>query len=384
MPFNPQTDDAWHPQSPELQTDPLASYDRMRETCPVARSAFLGWSLFRHADLMAVLHDPRTYSNEVSRHFSVPNGVDPPLHTAYRRVIEPYFAESRMSAFEPILRTIVRDLIQALRGKTYVEWMEQFAARFAVRAQCAFLNWPASMHETLRTWMQKNQHATFSQDRDQLAHLAREFTEAVHSVLHGRHADGVDVTSELMRGRVEGRPLHGRELVSILRNWTAGEVGTISAAAGILARFLAAHPPLQKGLREQPERLRYAIDEILRIEGPLISNRRVTTRPVELHGRRIKAGQTVTIIWVAANRDPRVFDDPTRFRWDRDQSQNLLYGSGIHICPGAPLARLEMRVVMEELLSATSWIGLPAGEPPLPAKYPAGGYAKVPLSLAWQ
>jgi len=382
MPTDVQPVDDWNPRSPGVLADPLGAYDRMRETSPAAYSAFLGWSLFRHADLMAVLHDPQTYSNEVSRHISVPNGMDPPRHAAYRRLIEPYFAESRMRGFEPTLRTIVRQLIDAVRGQTHVEWMDHFASRFAVRAQCSFLGWPPSMHETLRVWMQRNQQATFTQDRDQLAHLAREFTEAARSVLHERQADGSDVTRELMRQRVEGRPLHERELVSILRNWTAGEVGTISAAVGILARFLAAHPSLQEGLRQQPERLPHAIDEILRIEGPLISNRRVTSRPVQLHGRRIEAGQTVTIIWVAANRDPRVFDEPTVFRWDRDPSRNLLYGSGIHVCPGAPLARLELRVVMEALLNATSRIA-PAAHAPT-ARYPAGGYARVPLSIEWR
>lgn len=374
----------WNPCSETVQRNPLSAYDHMRETCPAAYSPFLGWSLFRHADLMRVLHDPATFSNTVSRHLSVPNGMDPPQHTKYRRLIEPYFAEPRMAKFEPVCRHITDELLDELRGRRDVEWMGVFATHFAVRVQCAFLNWPASMHPVLRTWMRENQAAVFAQDRDRLAQLARQFTDAVRAILHEQNGAADDTTGELMRQRVDGRPLHERELVSILRNWTAGEVGTISAAVGILTRHLAVHHELQQQLRAEPDRLPYAIEEILRIEGPLISNRRVTTRAVVFHDRQIEAGQTITIIWPAANRDGRVFEQPTQFRWDRDQSMNLLYGSGVHDCPGAPLARLELRVTMEELLAATDWIDLAADQPAQPATYPAGGYARVLLSIMWQ
>jgi cytochrome P450 len=353
----------------------------------VAYSDFLGWSLLRHADVMRVLHDPATFSNEVSRHVSVPNSMDPPRHTPYRRLIEPYFSEPRMAAFEPTCRAIAAELLDGLRGGADADWMEAFAAPFSVRAQCAFLGWPASMQGMLRDWMRENQAAVFAQDRERLTHLAREFTEAVRDLAYpGTQRAGatVDVTAELAGERVEGRPLHERELVSILRNWTAGEVGTISAAVGILTRYLAEHPELQHRLRREPGRLGDAIGEILRIDGPLVSNRRVTTRPVEFHGRCLPAGAPVTIIWVAANRDGRVFEDPAAFRWDRDPSLNLLYGSGIHVCPGAPLARLELRVAMEEMLARTVNIESGPDRPAQRATYPAGGWSIVPVRIAWR
>ena len=133
--------------------------------------------------------------------------------------------------------------------------------------------------------------------------------------------------------------------MSILRNWTVGEVGTISAAVGILVHFLAEHPDLQQQLRDRPSLLPTAIDEILRIHGPLVANRRITTRPVEIGGRKLDAGERISLIWVAANRDGRVFEDADAFRLDRDPAQNLLYGMGIHVCPGASLASLELRVL---------------------------------------
>lgn len=373
----------WDPRSDAVRRDPLAAYDHMRESLAVAYSDFLGWSIFQHADVLRVLHDPATFSSQVSRHVSVPSGMDPPRHAAFREQIEPFFSEPRMTAFEPVCREIIRKQLGALRLDSHIEWMDRVAMPVAVQMQCGFLRWPASMQAELSSWMTESQVAVFAGDEAGLAHLARRFVDAIRHVVHNRDGSSEDVTGELLRIQIDGRPLHELELVSILRNWTAGEVGTISAAIGILIHYLAENPELQRRLRDEPDRLTYAIDEILRIEGPLVSNRRVSTRPVEFHGRRIEAGQRITIIWVAANRDGHVFDEPTRFRWDRDPSTSLLYGAGIHVCPGAPLARLELRVFVEELLAAT--IGIePGPRKRTPAKYPAGGYDSLPLSITWR
>src|SRR5699024_9815212 len=125
--------------------------------------------------------------------------------------------------------------------------------------------------------------------------------------------------------------------------------------------------------------LLYAIDEILRIHGPLVGNRRVTKCPVEIGGRKIGAGQRVAINWISANRDETVFADPEKFRFGRDESKNLLYGAGVHVCPGAPLASLEMRIFTDELLSrAAVRLGR---EMPAQALYPSSGFSKLRLNL---
>lgn len=177
------------------------------------------------------------------------------------------------------------------------------------------------------------------------------------------------------------RHLKDDEIVSILRNWTVGEVGTISASVGILVHYISERVDVQQQLRAQPSLLSDAIEEILRIYGPLIANRRITTRPVEIGGRKIGAGERISLIWVSANRDDRVFDDPETFRPNRDQAGNLLYGAGIHVCPGAPLARMEMRLVMEELLARTTRISLIPEKPPTNAIYPASGFASLSLRI---
>lgn len=375
----------WDPRSEAVQRDQLAAYDEMRERCPVAYSEFLGWSLFRHADVLYVLNGPETFSNVVSSHRAVPSGMDPPEHTAYRRIVERYFQAHFMNVFEPKCRQIAAALVEGLLGREEVEFSGEFAQPFAVQAQCAFLGWPPHMHDPLHRWTLKNHGAAFVQDRIALAEIAREFEGYVDELLQSRRAAGAhasdDITTSLMREQVSGRPLNDEEIVSILRNWTAGEVGTMSAAFGILAHFLANQRDWQDRLRAEPSLLPVAVDEILRLHGPLVANRRITKQPVEIGGRKIAAGERISLNWIAANRDGRVFEAPHEFRLDRDPTANLLYGAGIHVCPGAPLARLELRVVMEELLGRSTSITAATGKRPEQATYPASGYSTLPLQI---
>ncbi len=369
--------------SPEVLRDQRAAYDEMRRRCPVAYSEVMGWSLFRHEDVTRVLHDPKTFSNAVSRHLSVPSGMDQPEHTEYRRVIESFFSTKRMQVFEPICRNIAAKFVENLKEREEVEFMAGAASPFAAQVQCAFLGWPAALHEPLARWTRRNQEATLSQDRNAMSEIAHEFEGIIDELLETRLQAGAgpetDITAALMHEKVWGRSVNKEEVASILRNWTGGEIGTISASVGILAHFLAEHAELQKQVRAKPDMLPAAIEEILRIHGPLVSNRRVTTCPVEIGGRKIEANERITLIWIAANRDERVFEDPDSFRLDRDQSKNLLWGAGIHACPGAPLAQLEMRVFMEELLSRTSEVALITEKAPTLAVYPASGFATLPL-----
>ena len=376
----------WDPRSQRVLDDQIAAYDELRRRCPVAYSEYLSWSLLRHADVMRVLLDHSSFSNAVSGHLSVPNGMDPPAHTAFRRIIEPYFGPQRILAFEPRCREIAAERVARLPSDGEVELMGTFAREFAVRIQCAFLGWPDDLQESLREWIRTNHEATLAGDRAALAAVALEFDGHVRALLEARRRRGAavpdDVTDSLLRERIGDRPLTDEEIVSILRNWTVGELGTIASCVGILAHYLADNPALQRQLREQPAMLPAAIDEILRIHAPLIANRRSATRPVEFDGRTIEAGERISLIWASANRDEAVFGDPDEFRLDRDPALNLLYGAGIHVCPGAPLARLELRVVMEELLCATREIAPRPGRAPAKATYPASGFASLPLWIA--
>ena len=223
-------------------------------------------------------------------------------------------------------------------------------------------------------------------DTNAMSAIALEFDGYISELLEARREAGVaapdDITTDLLRQKIGDRPLNHEEIVSILRNWTVGELGTITACVGILGHYVAENLQVQQQLRENLHVLPAAIDEILRIHAPLISNRRVATRPVEIGGRRIAAGERITLMWASADRDEAVFGNPDEFRLDRDATQNLLYGGGIHVCPGALLARLELRVVMEELLKPTRQIALVPCRQPAIASYPASGFSMLPVQIS--
>jgi cytochrome P450 len=376
----------WDPFSSDPHEPQIARYDELRRRCPIAHSEPLGWSLFRHDDVMQVLADPETFSNAVSAHRSVPNGMDPPEHTTYRRIIEPYFSPERILAIEPRCRAIAAKLIESLPASGEVEVISQLAEEFALQAQCAFMGWPVELHAPLREWVRKNHAATRSRDRAAMAAVAMEFDDHIRAVLAARRnsssIESHDVASELLRESVDGRPLRDEEIVSILRNWTVGELATISASIGILVHFLARHRGVIERLRKCAELIPAAIDEVLRMDAPLMTSRRVAKRAVTLSGQSIQPGERVTLMWGSANRDEHVFGDPDAFRLDRHPALNLLYGTGIHVCPGAPLARMELQVFVEELLHRVDRLSLIADREPVRALYPASGFSSLPIMIS--
>ncbi len=379
---NSRTHD-WDPRAPSVLQDQSAAYDELRSKCPVAHSDFLQWSLFRHQDVVRVIEDHETFSNVTSTHLSVPNGMDPPEHTEYRRAIEPCFDGELVRAFKPVCRHIAVELLEVALTHQSFDYIEAFALPFSLRAQCAFLGWPDDCTDLIRAWTKKNQDSTLAGDRAVMADIAREFTSHIHKLLNTRGSESNnqvnDVTARLMNAQVNGRLLNDEEIVSVLRNWTVGEVASLSSAIGTVAHHLAVDPGLQRRLRSDPSLIPVAIDEILRICSPLVANKRVAIRDVEIGNRKIVAGERISVIWVSANRDEQVFEAAEEVRFDRDPSLNLVFGAGIHACPGAQLARLEIRVALEELLRRTSRIELDSEILPQRAVFPANGFASLPL-----
>jgi cytochrome P450 len=301
-------------------------------------------------------------------------------------LIERHFEPERVQAFEPLCREISADLVSRLERGAEIDLVTQLAQLFAVHIQCGFLGWPERLHGPLLLWVRKNHEATLARDTGAMAAIALEFDGYISELLEERLGAGAaaaeDITTDLLRQKIGDRPLNHEEIVSILRNWTVGELGTITACVGILGHYLAQNPQVQQQLRENFHLLPAAIDEILRIHAPLISNRRVTTKPVEIGGRKIGAGERITLMWASANRDEAVFGNPDELRLDRDPAHNLLYGRGIHVCPGALLARLELRVVMEELLKSTRQIALVPSHPSVVAVYPASGFSSLTVRIS--
>jgi cytochrome P450 len=355
----------------------------MRSSCPVAESP-RGVTLFRHADVVAAANDPAAFSSAASAHRMVPNSLDPPEHTAFRDVIDPFFTPDRMAALAPRVRRIAAEIVDVLpRGKT-LDVVTGFGYPFAVRAQTDWLGWQG-IEDDLLAWMAANHAAARSNDRSRAAAVAAAFDEIVLAEVRRRHETGAaapdDPTTELMAVRVGGTLLPDSDIVSILRNWTAGDLGSIAASFGVIVHFLATHGEIQDALRTDGRHLAAAIDEMLRIDDPFLLNRRVTTKEARIAGHTLAPGTRVYLNWASANRDESVFGDPDAYRPDEHARHNLVYGTGIHACPGRPLATMELVLATEALLGATHRIELASDAEPLRETYPLGGWRRVPVQL---
>ncbi|PBB09161.1 cytochrome P450 [Kocuria sp. WRN011] len=364
----------------------MAAYDELRSRCPVARDTSGAWTLFTHADVTAAALDHESFSNAVSRHLQVPNGLDGPTHTVFRALVERYFTPERMSALEPVVQRVATDLVGQLEVPGSIDAVA-VGSRFAVRAQTAWLGWPAGLEEDLLQWMQDNHAATRSRDASRTAEVAQRFDAIIRSLIDVRREAGDDapddVTTELVHARVDGRELTDEEIVSILRNWTGGDLGSMALCTGVVLAYLADHPDLQDRLRSGVSDREFdaILDEILRIDDPFVVNRRITTEPVTVGGRELAAGDRVLLNWTAANRDPRIFGDPEAFDPVGNAPYNLVYGIGKHVCPGRPLATLELRALTRAALAATAAIEPDPDRPRQRELPPAGGFATAPLRL---
>lgn len=368
--------------------DMRAYTDELRPRHGLVRNVQGEWVLLRH-DLVveAALIDDR-FSSAVSSHLHIPNGLDSAEHTAYREALDRFLTPEALAPFQERFRRVAADLVASLPRGVAVDAVSQVGARFAVRAQSAWLGWPTDLEDRLVDWVAENHAATRSGDRSWTRRVAESFDDLIRSVLEPRRGaredDADDVTARLMRTEVNGRPLSDAEIVSVLRNWTGGDLGSIAQCVGVLVHYLATHPALQDQLRSGllDAEIDAVIDEILRIDDPFLSNRRVTTCPVTIGGVELPQGARVKLNWTSANRDEAAFGDPDALDPERNAERNLVYGIGRHACPGRSLATLELRLALQELLAATSSIALDPEHPAERAVSPVGGWAKVMVLLA--
>ncbi|QDW66682.1 cytochrome P450 [Luteimonas granuli] len=368
--------------------DLRAFTDALRPRHRVVRNVGGEWVLLGHDLVVEAARDDVRFSSAVSRHLQVPNGIDGERHAAYRRALDVFLGADALAPHHAQFRRIAAGLVASLPRDEAVDAVSAIGVRFAVRAQCAWLGWPASLEGRLVDWVAENHVATRSGDRDRTRRVAEEFDAIIQSVLAPRRAAGADapddVTTRLMRTTVDGRPLDDPEIVSVLRNWTGGDLGSIAQCVGVLLHHLATHPELQQRLRDgvDDDAFDAVIDEILRIDNPFVSNRRITTCPVDIGGVTLPEGARVKLNWTSANRDEAVFGDPDAFDPARNAPHNLVYGIGRHACPGRLLATLELRIVLRELLAATRSITLDPLQPAERAVAPVGGWAHVRVLLA--
>lgn len=359
--------------------------DALRQDHDVVRNVAGEWVLLRHADVMSAAHDHERFSSAVSRYLQVPNGLDGEEHALFRDVIERYLSAEALAPFAAVFQEVAETLVAELPRGVVLDAVGDIGAVFAVRAQCAWLGWPSELEPRLLAWMTENHAATRSGDSSWTAEVAVQFDEIVRSVVTPRRDANSevrdDVTTRLCQDEVAGRRLTENELVSILRNWTGGDLGSIALCVGVIVAHLAVDPEIAETLRHATDdEADGIIDEILRIDDPFVSNRRITVCPVTVGGRRIPQGARVKLHWTSANRDEAVFERDG-FKPLEHAEANLVYGVGRHVCPGRLLATMELRVALRALLASVGTLTPPKEEDTEREVAPVGGYRRVPIVL---
>ena len=276
--------------------DPRTRYDALHRE-PLTRDDNGRWVVVRHADAVAVVTDPETFSSHVSRFLQVPNGLDGTAHREARELLDPFLAPERLTGLEPTLERIADQLAASVPAGGRLDAVGELGSVYAVRAQSAWLGWPSDIEPELLAWMEDNHAATRSGELERTAAVAHRFDAIIHRLLSFRRirrpGPPEDLTDELMRVKHhDGRPLGEDEIVSVLRNWTGGDLGSLALCTGVVLYWLATHPELQDELVDAAnDSFDAALDEILRIDDPFVSNRRVATVDTVLNGQPIELTQ---------------------------------------------------------------------------------------------
>ena len=375
-------------------SDLHALTDKLRREHDVIKNDAGEWVLLDHADVVAAALDDERFSSQVSRFLQVPNGMDGAEHERFRALIEHYLNHEALIPYVPVFKKVAAELMSELPKGQVLNAVDDISAVFAVRAQCAWLGWPTELEPKLLQWMRDNHSATRAKVNVKMAQVAQDFDDIIRSVINPyRHADAAvaniannsldmaSVTAQLCRERIDGRALSEAELVSILRNWTGGDLGSIALCVGVIVAYIAQHPEQVSIWKQASDNeLEAIIDEILRIDDPFVSNRRITTCPVSIGAHQLPKGARVQLNWTSANRDEAVFGDNS-FAPEAHASANVVYGIGKHICPGRLLATWQLRIATQALLAHFKDIHLAPHCPLEREQPPLGGYSNVPVIL---
>jgi cytochrome P450 len=383
------------PLAPEDFDSPHADYARLRRECPVAHSDAWGgfWALMKHADVIRAASDSDTYIT--SKQNVVPKvaftgrrpplHLDPPEHTPYRRAFSPLLAPQRVARFEPEIRSISRELLGRMAAQGGGDICEEFSSRMPIRVFNAWMNLKPEQSAQLAEVGRRYNVAVQSNDEAATKETSLKLYEMARSVISDRKANPLpvdqDAASSLLAARVDGQPLPEEMIVGTIRQVLVVGIIAPTVMIGSIAVHLARDQPMQQHLREHPELSEAATEEFLRLYTPYRGFARTARTDVTLNGRTIPAGEPIALVYASANRDDDVFEDASSFRLDRpNMKDSVAFGRGPHMCPGAPLARLEMRVALEELLAATPRGFSLAGEI-MPTRFPEYGALRVPLKF---
>ena len=351
--------------SPEYVQDPYPIWDRLRRTCPVAHTERRGstWLPTRYRDVVDLAHDVEHFSSAQIAVIPFPGpppdepllayglppiSADPPLHTWTRRLLLPWFSHQRVEAYEPMTRALCAELVASVVEAGEADGAGEYAQQIPVRVIAGILGVPASLSDTFTGWVRD-----VLEFADDPVKRARGVTGLigffVEEVARRRRDPGDDLLSDLLHTEFEGQPVDEQLVLGVAALVLIAGVDTTWSAIGSSLWHLATHPEDRVRLATDPEAMPLAVEELLRAYSP-VTMARVVTEDIEFAGCPMREGDKVLMNFPAANRDPEVFEEPDRVVLDRELNRHVAFGSGIHRCAGSNLARMELRVALEEWL----------------------------------
>ena len=349
---------------------PFDALTRLRANAPVHPVQLPGlpraWLLTKHADVRLVSRDTDTFTsskgNTLVEVVAAPTsallpGIDPPRHVHYRKLINQGFTVRNVQRLEPHMRQVARDIVANIAAKGEFDAVPDISAEMSLQVIADVLGVPAEDRMEVFRWSNAIgslgiEDPDYAPGPEALGQAAAEmFTYCGELVAHRRnHGRTDDILSALLAAEVDGEKLNRDQLNEffLLLAVAGNETTRNTLSHGILA--LSQHPEQQALLARDPDAIKPAVEELLRWSTPVMHFRRTVTRDVEIRGRQIPAGDWVLLHYLSANRDEDVFERADEFDVTRPDAGHAAFGGGgVHFCLGAQLARLELRVMLEEL-----------------------------------
>jgi cytochrome P450 len=344
---------------------PQEIWDSMRKECPVAHTERWGgsWMPTRMADIREIAHDTDMFTSyEVGvvprpeNELEVTEGVrfppidsDPPDHLWQRRLILPFFSPAAVERYEPATRALCRRLVEGFADKGEVDGAEQYAQQIPASVIAQMLGLPAEDTAQFTHWVREILEFG-GQDPERGLAAQGELLPYLNMQIQRRRDDpGDDIISYLLNAEHDGKPIEMIHIIGTCQLLVVAGVDTTWSGIGSSLYHLATHKDDLARLVAEPELLPSAIEELLRAYSP-VTMARLVAEDTEFQGCPMKAGDRVLMSWPAANRDPEAFEEPDKVIFDRERNRHLAFGLGIHRCAGSNLARMEMRVALEEFL----------------------------------
>ena len=346
---------------PQVADEPHEAYARLLTECPVQRGSMLGNPsavIARYEDVVFALRHPEIFSSAdnvgLAEQPMIPVEVDPPRHTAYRRLLNPQFVPREIELLAPEVRRIVTGLIDEFAPKGRCDLHEDFATPLPSGIFLALMGLPREDLPKFLQWRDDSIRPDVEPGDAEGARKVREATARAISdyfrvaIEERRQNPDDSLLSRIVQSEIGGEPLNEAELLGMSHLLLLGGLDTVTATLDCMVAYLATHPEDRQRLADDPGCIPDAVEELLRFASPVMGIPRILLQDVELGGVQLRAGDHVTLVIGAANTDEEVFG-PDQVDFDRSPNRHLAFGASHHLCLGAHLARLELRIALEEL-----------------------------------